>query len=202
MAEDIRSARTWRDTPVIERRSGFVAALLIVTLLLVPAATPVPATAASGPSIERDARAALQKLYSSNSNARLLRDKAHGVLVFPKMLKAGFMFGGQIGEGALFRAGKVSGFYNSVAASYGFQAGAQVFGYALFFMNESALTYLDKSEGFELGAGPSLVVLDEGMAKSFSSTTITQDVYAFVFDQKGLMGGMGLQGSKITRVSK
>jgi lipid-binding SYLF domain-containing protein len=178
-----------------------VAVLLLVTFCLGPA-TPVPATAASGQSIERDARVALEKLYSSNPSARLLRDKAHGVLVFPSMLKAGFMFGGQIGEGALFRGGKVTGFYNSVAASYGLQAGAQVFGYALFFMNKSALAYLDKSGGFELGSGPSLVVLDEGAAKSLTSTTLTQDVYAFVFNQKGLMGGLGIQGSKITRISK
>ena len=183
------------------RHARPVAALLLVALFLGPA-TPVPATAASGQSIARDARAALEKLYSSNPSARLLRDKAHGVLVFPSMLKAGFMFGGQIGEGALFRGGKVAGFYNSVAASYGFQAGAQVFGYALFFMNESALAYLDKSGGFEIGSGPSLVVLDEGAAKSLTSTTLTQDVYAFVFDQKGLMGGLGIQGSKITRISK
>jgi len=186
---------------VITRHAGPVAALLFATLFVGPAA-PVPATAASGPSIERDARAALEKLYSSNPSARLLRDKAHGVLVFPSMLKAGFMFGGQIGEGALFRGGKVTGFYNSVAASYGLQAGAQAFGYALFFMNKPALAYLDKSGGFELGSGPSLVVLDEGAAKSLTSTTLTQDVYAFVFDQKGLMGGLGIQGSKITRISK
>ena len=186
---------------MITRLSRPVVALLLATLVLGQAA-PVPATAASGQSIARDARAALEKLYRENSGARLLRDKAHGVLVFPSMLKAGFMFGGQIGEGALLRGGKVTGYYNSVAASYGLQAGAQVFGYALFFMNKSALAYLDKSEGFELGSGPSLVVLDEGAAKSLTSTTLTQDVYAFVFDQKGLMGGLGIQGSKITRISK
>jgi lipid-binding SYLF domain-containing protein len=186
---------------VITRLSGPVAVLLLATLVLGPT-TPAPATAASAQSLERDARAALKKLYAENPSARMLRDKAHAVLVFPSMLKAGFMFGGQIGEGALFRGGKVTGYYNSVAASYGFQAGAQVFGYALFFMNAGALEYLDKSEGFELGSGPSLVVLDAGAAKSLTSTTITQDVYAFVFGQKGLMGGLGIQGSKITRVSK
>ncbi len=201
MEKGFRSGRPWRGAPVITRLSGPVVALLLATLVLGPAA-PVPATAASGQSIERDARATLEKLYRKNPGARLLRDKAHGVLVFPSMLKAGFMFGGQLGEGALFRGGKVAGFYNSVAASYGFQAGAQVFGYALFFMSDSALAYLDKSGGFELGAGPSLVVLDEGAAKSLTSSTLTQDVYAFVFDQKGLMGGVGIQGSKITRVSK
>jgi lipid-binding SYLF domain-containing protein len=201
MPRGFRSGYPWRNAPVITRLLGAVAVLLLAAFVVGPA-TPVPASAASGKSIERDARAALKKLYSSNPSARLLRDKAHGVLVFPSMLKAGFMFGGQIGEGALFQGGKVQGFYNSVAASYGLQAGAQVFGYALFFMNKGGLDALENSEGFELGSGPSLVVLDEGVAKSLTSTTITQDVYAFVFDQKGLMGGLGIQGSKITKISK
>ena len=112
------------------------------------------------------------------------------------------MFGGQIGEGALLKGGKPVAYYNTVAASYGLQAGVQTFGYALFFMNDKSLDYLDKSEGFELGVGPSIVVVDEGMGKSMTSTTVTQDVYAFIFSQKGLMGGLGLQGSKITRISK
>jgi len=124
------------------------------------------------------------------------------VLVFPSIVKAGFLFGGQLGEGVLFKRGKVAGYYSSVAASYGLQAGVQVFGYALFFMNESALEYLNKSDGWELGVGPSIVVVDKGMGKSITSTTITHDVYAFIFSQKGLMGGMGVQGSKITQISK
>jgi lipid-binding SYLF domain-containing protein len=95
----------------------------------------------------------------------------------------------------------VAGYYSSVAASYGLQAGLQVFGYALFFMNDAALAYLDKSEGWEIGVGPSIVVVDEGIGKSLTSTTITQDVYAFIFDQKGLMAGIGIQGSKITKLS-
>jgi len=68
-------------------------------------------------------------------------------------------------------------------------------------MNDAALSYLDKSEGFEIGIGPSIVVVDAGVAKSLTSTTITQDVYAFIFDQKGLMAGIGIQGSKITKLS-
>jgi len=186
---------------VTTRISGPLLALLLATLVLGPAAPP-PATATSGQELASEARAALDRLCRQNASARELRDKARAVLVFPHMLKAGFMFGGQIGEGALFRDGKVAGFYNSVAASYGLQAGGQVFGYALFFMNDSALAYLDKSGGFELGSGPSLVVVDEGMAKTLTTTTVTQDVYAFIFSQKGLMGGLGIQGSKITRISK
>jgi lipid-binding SYLF domain-containing protein len=82
------------------------------------------------------------------------------------------------------------------------QAGIQKFGYALFFMSDHALQQLDATHGFELGVGPSLVVVDQGVGKSITSNTITSDVYAFVFDQRGLMAGVGIQGSKITRVNK
>ena len=160
------------------------------------------ALAASRAELERDADRALKNLYAKNRTAKLLGEKARAVLVFPNIVKAGFMFGGQIGEGVLERNGRPAGYYSSVAASYGFQAGLQVYGYALFFMNDAALTYLDKSEGFEIGAGPSIVIVDEGMGKSLTSTTLTQDVYAFIFDQRGLMGGVGIQGSKITKISK
>jgi lipid-binding SYLF domain-containing protein len=112
------------------------------------------------------------------------------------------MFGGQMGDGVLMTKGRTAGYYNSLAASYGFQAGIQVFGYALFFMNDGALSYLDKSDGWEIGVGPSIVVVDAGVGKSLTSTTITQDVYAFIFDQQGLMAGLGIQGSKITKISK
>ena len=190
-----------RRTNVRTRIRGLVTLLIFAVLVLGPV-TPNPATGASAASIDRDARAALEKLYAKNEVARLLRDKAKGILVFPHMLKAGFMFGGQIGEGAMFRNGRVTGYYNSVAASYGLQAGAQRFGYALFFMNDSALKYLDESEGFEIGVGPSIVLVDAGVAKTMTSTTLTQDVYAFIFDQQGLMAGLGIQGSKITRISK
>ena len=163
---------------------------------------PPVASAASREELERDAARALTNLYASDTAAKLIGPKAKGILVFPNILKAGFMFGGQLGDGVLTKKGKVAGFYNSMAASYGLQAGAQVFGYALFFMNDKALTYLDNSDGWELGIGPSIVVVDKGVGKSLTSTTLTQDVYAFIFDQKGLMAGIGIQGSKISKISK
>jgi lipid-binding SYLF domain-containing protein len=163
--------------------------------------TASPAGAADRKALERDARQALEELLAKTDSARLLNERARAVLVFPDIVKAGFMFGGQMGNGVLFKQGRRAGFYNSVAASYGFQAGLQVFGYALFFMNDKALSYLDKSAGFEIGVGPSVVIVDAGIGKSLTSTTITQDVYAFIFDQRGLMAGIGIQGSKITRLS-
>jgi lipid-binding SYLF domain-containing protein len=118
------------------------------------------------------------------------------------MVKAGFMFGGQVGEGVLFKRGKPAGYYNSVSASYGFQAGIQSFSYALFFMTDDALTRLDSRDGFEVGVGPSVVLVDQGLARSLTTTTLASDVYAFIFGQQGLMAGMGIQGSKITRIEK
>src|SRR5439155_27187902 len=103
---------------------------------------------------------------------------------------------------ALGRQGKTVGYYNTVAASYGLQAGVQEFGYALFFMSDSALGYLDRSDGFELGVGPSIVVVDAGKAKALTTTTAQNDIYAFIFDQRGLMAGAGLQGSKISRIDR
>jgi len=178
----------------------YATGLLLAVLALVALAPP-PAAAGSDTGLERRARHALAELFAENSSARLLREKAVATLVFPNMLKAGFLFGGQVGEGVLLRHGRADGYYNCVGASYGLQAGAQVFGYALFFMNESSLEYLQKSQGFEIGVGPSVVVVNEGMGKSMTTTTLTQDVYALIFNQTGLMGGLGIQGSKITRIS-
>ena len=158
--------------------------------------------AASRQELERDAARALKSLYAGNNAARLLGKKATAILVFPNIVKAGFMFGGQIGEGVLVKDGQSAGYYSTVAASYGLQAGVQVFGYALFFMNDGALAYLDRSGGWEVGVGPSIVVVDDGVGRSITSTTMSQDVYAFIFGQKGLMAGIGVQGSKITKIYK
>jgi lipid-binding SYLF domain-containing protein len=171
------------------------------------ATLPSPVLAASADEIDRGVNAALRNLYASQPSARVLATKVKAVLVFPTIVKAGFMFGGQIGEGAmrkgdLLRGGRTTGYYNSVAASYGLQAGVQTFSYALFFMNDGALAALDNTAGFELGVGPSIVLVDQGLAKSMTTATLTQDVYAFIFGQKGLMAGLGIQGSKITRLDK
>jgi lipid-binding SYLF domain-containing protein len=178
-------------------RGGFVAIAAATTVLAIGVNA---SHAASAAEISSSARAALSGLYASNPAAKTLGQKAKGVLVFPSILKAGFIVGGQGGDGAMFKGGKTVGYYRIAAVSYGLQAGAQTFGYALFLMTNSALAYLDKSGGWELGTGPSLVVVDEGFAKSMSTTTLTQDVYAVIFNQKGLMGGIGIQGSKITRI--
>ena len=134
-----------------------------------------------------------QKLYASSPSARAVGQSAKAVLVFPRIVKGGFIVGAQGGVRALLSGRKTLGYYNTIAASYGLQAGVQKFGYALFFMTDSSLAYLRKGGGWELGTGPSIVVVDAGMAKSRTTTTLQKDVYAFFFDQKGLMAGLGLQ---------
>lgn len=175
----------------------FFAAVLAQSLWL-----PAAVEAATAAEIRRDATAALKKLYAGTPKAKELANKAKGVLVFPSVIKAGFMVGGLFGEGVLFKEGKAVAYYNTVAASYGLQAGAQKYGYAMLLMNDAALQYLNKSDGWELGTGPSIVVLDEGAAGGLSTSTARDDVYAFIFSQTGLMAGLGLQGSKITKIEK
>jgi len=156
----------------------------------------------SSEQITRDSNAALQDLYASNPEAQQLARRAKGILVFPGIVKAGFLVGAQYGTGgALFKNGRTAGYYNIIAGSYGLQAGVQSFSYAMFFMDNASLSYLNRSEGWEVGVGPSIVVVDKGMGKSLTTTTAKSGVYAFIFGQKGLMAGLGLQGSKISRIN-
>jgi len=152
--------------------------------------------------IDADAAAALQKLYASNPDIKKLGDNAKGILIFPHIKKAGLIVGGQGGEGCLQKAGKTVAYYKTGAASIGLQAGVQEYGYAMFFMDDESLNYLETSSGWEIGSGPSVVLVDEGFGKSMTTTTLKKGVYAAIFGQKGLMAGIGLQGSKITKIDK
>jgi lipid-binding SYLF domain-containing protein len=179
------------------RVSVLVAVIVVGFNALIPALS----LAASKSEIDRSATQSLATLYKNTPDAKALANKAVAVLVFPSIVKGGFIIGGQFGDGALRKNGKTVAYYRSLAASYGLQAGVQTFGYVLFFMDDASVQYLDKSDGWELGSGPSFVMLDEGFGKVASTTTLQKGVYAFIFNQKGLMGGMGLQGSKITKIN-
>jgi lipid-binding SYLF domain-containing protein len=160
-----------------------------------------PAAAASAAKIDKMVDAALKTLYEKEPAAKKQAESAKAILVFPDVVKGGLMIGAAHGNGALREGGKTVGYYNTVEGSFGLQAGVQKFGYALFFMDDEAYEYLKKSKGWEIGVGPSITVVDKGLAGSLTTTTGKDDVYAFFFDQKGLMGGLGLKGSKITRIT-
>lgn len=180
--------------PTILSFSSRAVGLALVALALL---TTHPASAAG---LTGESQAALNRLVAQNPAARKVSTNALGVLVFPNVVKAGFVVGAQGGEGILFVHGKRAGHYRTTAGSYGLQAGVQKFGYALFFMNQKAVNWVNSARGWSIGSAPSLVVVDKGMARTMSTETLHSGIYAFTFDQKGLMGGLGIQGSKITKL--
>ncbi len=193
----VQIQRPWR----FSKRRGTLArlglALVSACLLLMPSFS----LADSAAEINRDADAALQKLYRTTPAAKKLSGIAKGILVFPQIIQGGLIVGGQYGEGVLRVGGRNAGYYNTVAASWGLQIGAESFGYALFFLDQDDLNYLQKSDGWEIGAGPTVTVADEGIAAKISTTSSRSGIYAFFFNQKGLMAGIKLEGSKITRIN-
>jgi len=142
----------------------------------------------------------LSRLEAMEPRSRFYAEHASAVLVFPSILKAGFVFGGETGNGVLLSHGRAMGFYNLSGGSWGLQLGGQDFSYVVFFMKDSALSYLNQSGGLEAGTGPSIVVINAGAGAEANTTTITHDVYAFPFNQKGLMADLTLQGTKITQI--
>lgn len=161
-----------------------------------------PALAASAEDLDKDALQALQTLYKTNPTAEALSKNARAILVFPKIVKAGLVFGGSYGEGVLLKGSQNSGYYNSVSASWGWQAGAESYGYVVFLMSDKAIKYLDKTKGWEFGVGPSVVAVNEGIAKNLSTSTLKDDAYAFIFDQQGLMASLSIEGTKISRIKR
>lgn len=171
---------------------------LLPTLVVV--AITVLTTVTASADLAGDSRRALQQLVAQNPAAARCKSNAAAILVFPNVMKAGFILGAQEGQGILFVHGRPNGRYRTVAASYGLQAGVQKYGYALFLMNQNAVNWVNNTRGWEIGTGPSVVIVDKGMARSLTTDTLHSGIYAFTFDQQGLMAGLGLQGSKIMRV--
>lgn len=151
--------------------------------------------------IDQGVSAALEALYASVPEAKDLASRSVAILVFPRITKGGLLVGGQFGEGAMRQGGKTSGFYNIAGASYGLQAGVQRFSYAMFFLNESALTHFRDNDGWEAGSGPTLVGGKEGWSTSMGTNDLQGDIVPVFFGQEGLMAGAGLQGTKISSIT-
>jgi lipid-binding SYLF domain-containing protein len=187
------------------RKAQLIALALGLTAALPLAAATIPAAQAAtslASDLDRDAAQALAMLYKSNPAAQGIGQKARAILIFPNIVKAGLVFGGAYGEGVLRSGSKVDGYYNSLTASWGFQAGAQSYGYIVFLMTPKAVKYVQSTQGWEVGVGPTIVVVDQGVARNLSTSTLKDDAYAFIFDQRGLMGGVSLEGTKISRIRR
>ena len=185
--------------------NGIRAIVLATSLAAAAVVVPVAfdhAIAATAEDLDRSSDQTLQSLYKLHPFAETLARKAVAVLVFPNVVKAGLVFGGAYGEGELKQGPRVDGYYNSVTATWGFQAGAESYSYVVFLVTQKALDYIHASAGWEIGVGPSIVVVDEGIAKNLSTSTLKDDAYAFIFDQQGLYGGINIEGTKITRIRR
>ena len=177
-------------------------ALIAALAIAITAPFASQSLAATAEDLNKDADHALQTLYRTSPSAEVLSRKARAILVFPSIVKAGLIFGGAYGEGVLKKGGANAGYYKSFTGSWGLQAGAQAYSYAVFLMSDKAVSYLDRSDGWELGVGPTVVLVDQGVAKNLSSSTLKDDAYAFIFSQQGLMAGLTVEGTKITRIRR
>ena len=178
------------------------AALLTFGIFALTLLFPGAAAAASNESLDNEVKSALSALYEKEPGAKALGAQAKGVLMFPTIRKAGLIVGGQHGEGALLKNGKVADYYTSNAISVGLEAGVQSYSYALFFMTDEALKKFESSDGFEIGGEANVVFVDSGAGAGAGTTSSQPAVYGFVFGQKGLMAGVSLQGTKITKKEK
>jgi lipid-binding SYLF domain-containing protein len=194
--------RTPKDANMTRTGFGIHDALLTTAAVLLLSALGNSAWAATAEDLDREAAQTLQTLYKVNPAAEAISKKAKAVLVFPKIIKAGLVFGGSYGEGVLMKGSRVTGYYNSVSASWGWQAGAESYAYVVFLMNDKAVNYLAKSKGWEIGVGPTVVVVNEGIAKNLTTSTLKDDAYAFITDQQGLMVSLSIEGTKISRIKR
>ena len=178
----------------ISRRCA--AAVSVLLLLL-------SGSALGASAVEIDARVdqALEELREIPAAAQLLR-KANGVLIFPRVVKAGFGIGGEYGEGALRIGGESVEYYNTASASIGFQAGGQVKKQALLFMTPAALQEFRDSRNFKVGAEGSVAVATFGVGEEVDNSTARAPIIGFVYGNKGLMYNLTLEGAKFTKIDR
>ena len=177
-------------------------ALATTVVALLISALPQHAVAASAQELEIKVDAALEQFRAKIKGADTFLDSAKGVLVFPSVFKAGFVLGGEYGEGALRINGKTVDYYNTAGASFGFQIGAQTKTIVVAFMQQQALDSFRASMGWEAGVDGSVALIELGVGASLDSNNVRDPIIGFVFGNKGLMYNLTLEGSKFTKLNK
>ena len=187
----------------MERRTVMMAAAA-TSLTLLPGCTTSKGTSETAPQkraeIDTSVDATLATLYSQVSGSKELAAKSRGILVFPSVISAGFWIGGQYGQGALRVDGQTNGYYSITAASFGLQIGAQSKAIVLLFMTQDALDEFRRSQGWAAGVDATVAVLKIGANGNVDTSTATSPVEAIVMTNAGLMAGVSLEGSKISRL--
>jgi lipid-binding SYLF domain-containing protein len=176
--------------------------LALLAALMLAVAAPAPGHAASAADIDADVDATLSRFYRHVGGGRDLVQRAAGVLVFPSIVKAGFGFGGEYGEGALLVGGRTADYFNVISASFGFQLGIQARSVMILFMTPEALDSFRRKDGWKIGVDGSVTLVSLGVGGSLDTNQIKKPVLGFIFNQKGLMYNLTLEGSKISRIRK
>lgn len=176
--------------------------LLYAGLVLGTVLTPFAAHSAGREEIDARVRAATQELHETSAAAKDLSARARGMLVFPRVIKAGIGIGGEYGEGALLSGGRTVAYYNIASASVGFQLGAQAKSIAILFMTDAAFENFRKSQGWKAGVDGSVAIATLGAGGELDTETAKKPIIGFVFANKGLMYNLTLEGSKITQIEK
>jgi lipid-binding SYLF domain-containing protein len=158
--------------------------------------------AATKQQIDTDVQYALKTFYNLAPGNQELVSKAAGVLVFPTVMKAGFVVGGEYGEGALQMGGKPVEYYSIASASFGLQIGAQARSEVILFMDKDVLENFRHQDGWSAGIDGSIAVIDTGAGKGVSTETAKEPIIAFIFSNKGLMGNLSLEGSKFSKINR
>ena len=151
-------------------------------------------------SINADVDSTVARLYTTVNGSRELVAKARGMLIFPSVIQAGFWIGGQYGEGALRVGGQTAGYYSTAGGSFGLQIGAQSKAIIFLFMTQDALDRFRNSDGWAAGADATVAAVKVGANGNIDTSTATAPVQAFVLTNAGLMAGVSLEGTKVTRL--
>jgi len=160
------------------------------------------ALAASAGKIDREVADAISVFKDEVNGSEVFLNQAAGYLVFPKVYKAGFVFGAETGEGALIVAGKTIDYYRTSAGSWGLQAGAQAKSVVIAFMTEDSLSKFRNSKGWKVGVDGSIALVDVGVGKAIDTKNIKDPVVGFIYGSKGLMYNLTFEGSKFSRLDK
>ncbi|MCC5860782.1 MAG: hypothetical protein JJT93_02605 [Gammaproteobacteria bacterium] len=188
--------------PVLPRQPLGNVFLICLTLALSVLVAPRAAQAATAAEIEVSVDAALERFRNEVKGAESFLSSASGLLVFPRVIKAGFGIGGEYGEGALRVGGSTEAYYRTTGASIGFQLGAQSRTIIIAFMEDAALETFRTSRGWEVGVDGSVALINLGAGADLTTTNIRDPIVGFVFGNRGLMYNLTLEGTKVSRIER
>jgi lipid-binding SYLF domain-containing protein len=174
-----------------------IAAVVSLTMVAVGS----PGRADTAYAVASGSNQALQQLYRTSPVAALLGRRAKAILVFPRINKASLVVGGASGEGELMRGRSIDGYYKLETQSFGIQVGAESNSYVVFLMTASAVANLERGSGWQLGHGPTLMLVGRDAPRNLATAPLRYDSYGFAFNQRGLIAGVGAEGTRISRTT-